>query len=129
VLTLKKLLSSCACIVVAFMAYAMIGAPTPSEAAGLRVSPTVVRAPRVVWIQVDLPETTARSVRIDILTPKVNGARQRWQYCEMEFVGLGTYRCGLHVGSKTPARSMTGEWLGKLSIDRDRVGSVKFQTR
>jgi hypothetical protein len=125
---LEKLLSLFACIVAAFIAYVMIGAPIPSEAAGLTASPAVVRTQRVVWVQVDLPETTARTVRIDILSPRVNGARQRWQYCQMEYVGLGTYRCGLHVGSKTPARSMTGAWLGKLSVDGNRAGSVKFRT-
>ena len=126
---MKRLLSLTASVVVALIAYAMIGAPTPSEAAGISARPTVVRTQRVVWVQVDLPDTNARSVRIDILTPRVNDARQRWQYCDMEYVGLGTYRCGLHVGNKTPARSMTGNWLGKLSVNGNATGSVKFQTQ
>jgi len=126
---LKKLLYLTASVVVALIAYAMIGAPTPSEAAGLTARPTVVRTQRVVWVQVELPVTRARSIRIDILTPRVNGARQRWQYCHMEYVGLGTYRCGLHVGYKTPARSMAGNWLGRLSVDRNPAGSVEFRTQ
>ena len=124
---MNKLLSVIATVVVAFIAYAMIGAPT-SQAAELP-GPTVVRTQKVIWVQVDLPETKVRTVRIQILTPKANGARDQWQYCEMEYVGLGTYRCGLHIGGDTPARSMTGNWLGKLSIDRDAAGSVKFRTR
>jgi len=127
-LTLNKLLSVTATIVVAFIAYAMIGAPT-TQAAGLSSRPTVVRTQKVVWVQVDLPETKARSVRIHILTPKVKGARELWQYCEMEYVGLGSYRCGVHIGSQTPARSMTGSWVGKLSINGTAAGSVNFRTK
>ena len=124
---MNKVLSVIATTVVAFIAYAMIGVPT-TQAADLPDGPRVVRTQKVVWVQVDLPETTARTVRIEFLTPRVNGARQRWQYCEMEYVGLGTYRCGLHIGGDTPARSMTGRWLGKLSIDGDAAGLKKFRT-
>ena len=90
--------------------------------------PSVVHSRQTAWVQVTLPETTARRVRIDINTPKVNGDRERWQFCEMEYVGLGTYRCGLDARRSTPVKSMTGKWLGALKVDGRTLGTVRFRT-
>lgn len=125
---MKKVLSAMACLVAAFIVYSMVGTPTVSEAAGLKARGAVVRDDKVRWVQMDLPRTKARKVRIELLTPKVNGKRQLWQFCNMDYVGLGTYRCGLDVGGSTPAKSMDGKWLGKLKVDGNRVGAVRFRT-
>jgi len=124
-----KVLSAMACLVVAFIVYSMVGTPTVSQAAGLKARGAVVRDDKVRWVQMDLPQTKARKIRIELLTPKVNGKRQLWQFCKMDYVGLGTYRCGLDVSGSTPARSMDGKWLGKLKVDGKRVGDVTFRTR
>ncbi len=126
---MTKVLSAMACLVVAFIVYSMVGPPTVSEAAGLKVESAAVRDDKVRWVQMDLPRTKARKVRIELLTPKVNGKRRLWQFCNMDYVGLGTYRCGLDVGGSTPAKSMDGKWLGKLKVDGKRVGHVTFRTR
>jgi hypothetical protein len=34
----------------------------------------------------------------------------------------------LDVGGSTPAKSMDGQWLGKLKVDGTSVGRVKFST-
>jgi len=124
----KKLLSLVASLVVAFLAYALIGAPAPSRAAAVTARPSVVHSRQTAWVQVNLPETTARRIRIDINTPRVNGYRERWQFCEMEYVGLGTYRCGVDVRRSTPVKSMTGKWLGTLKVDGRTPGTVRFRT-
>jgi len=125
----SKVLSAIACLVVAFIAYSMVGTPSVSRAADLDVKGSVVRDNDVKWVQMNLPQTKARNVRIEIHTPKVNGARQLWQSCNMEYVGLGTYRCGLDISGSTPARSMSGKWLGKLKVDGQRVAGVSFRSR
>ncbi|CAN5568979.1 hypothetical protein BH20ACT23_BH20ACT23_11520 [soil metagenome] len=125
---MKKVLYALACLVVALIVYSMVGTPAVSEAAGLRAMGVVVRDDEVRWVQMNLPQTKARKVRIELLTPKVNGKRQLWQFCNMDYVGLGTYRCGLDVGGSTPARSMDGKWLGKLKVDGKRVGKVTFRS-
>ena len=126
---MTKVLSAMACLVVAFIVYSMVGTPTVSEAAGrLKAKGAVLRENKVRWVQMDLPRTKARKVRIELLTPKVNGKRQLWQFCNMDYVGLGTYRCGLDVSASTPAKSMDGKWVGKLKVDGKRVGAVRFRT-
>ncbi|MGH2751860.1 MAG: hypothetical protein ACRDK3_13460 [Actinomycetota bacterium] len=125
---MKKVLSVLASLVVAFTAYALVAGPTRGEAASLDADPAVIRGRKVTWVQMDLPETKARKVRIEMLTPKVNGKRHLWQFCSMDYVGLGTYRCGLDVGGSTPAGSMRGKWLGKLKVDGRSAGKVKFRT-
>ena len=125
---MKKVLSAMAFLVVAFIVYSMVGTPVVSEAAGLEARGAVVRDDKVRWIQMDLPQIKARKVRIELLTPKVKGKRQLWQFCAVDYVGLGTYRCGLDVGGSTPAKSMEGKWLGKLKVDGKRVGAVRFRT-
>jgi hypothetical protein len=124
----KKVLYAMACLVAAFLVYSMVGTPTVSQAADLRAEGTVVKSDKVMWVQMDLPQTKAKMVRIKLHTPKVDGNRQLWQSCEMEYVGLGTYRCGLDVSGATPARSMDGKWLGNLKLDGNRVDSVTFRT-
>jgi hypothetical protein len=124
----RKVFCATASLVVAFMAYAMVATPALGRAADLDVTPAVVRTQKVAWIQVQLPETTARKVRIEVHTPKVNGERRLWQACDMEYVGLGTYRCGVDVSGKTPARSMDGKWLGKVKLDGRGAGSMNFRT-
>jgi hypothetical protein len=124
----KKVLYATVCLVTAFIVYSMVGTPTASKAADIRVAGTVVLADRVQWVQMELPRTKAKKVRIEIRTPEVNGKRQLWQSCDMAYVGLGTYRCGLDVSGSTPARSMDGQWLGKLKVDGNVVGRVKFRT-
>jgi hypothetical protein len=81
----------------------MVGTPTVSKA-DIRVADTVVADDQVQWVQMELPPTRAKKVRIEIRTPEVNGKRQLWQFCDMAYVGLGTYRCGLDVGGSTPAK-------------------------
>ncbi|MGH2776369.1 MAG: hypothetical protein ACRDJT_13180 [Actinomycetota bacterium] len=125
---MKKVLSAMACLVVAFIVYSMVGTPTVSQAAGLEVRGAVVRGDKVRWVQMNLPQTKAHKVRIQLHTPEVSGKRRLWQFCDMEYVGLGTYRCGLDVGGSTPAKSMNGRWLGKLKVDGKRVGAVRFRT-
>lgn len=125
---MKKVLYSTTCLVAAFLVYSMVATPGVSQAADLEVDGSVVRNSNVVWVQMDLPQINANNVRIEILTPQVDGERQLWQSCNMEYVGPGTYRCGLDVSSGSPARSMEGKWLGKLKVDGDRVGSVYFRT-
>lgn len=126
---MTKVLSAMACLVVAFIVYSMAGTPAVSQAAGLRARGDVVRDDKVRWVQMDLPQTKARRVRIELLTPKVNGERRLWQFCVMDYVGLGTYRCGLDVGGSTPVKSMDGKWLGRLKVDGKSVGRVSFRTR
>jgi hypothetical protein len=124
----KKVLYATACLVAAFLVYSMVGTPTVSMAADVRVAGSVVRDDDVKWVQMDLPKMKAKKVRIEILTPEVNGKRQLWQFCDMAYVGLGTYRCGLDIGGSTPARSMDGKWLGKLNVDGNSAGSVRFRS-
>jgi hypothetical protein len=124
----KKVLYATACLVAAFLVYSMVGTPTVSMAADVRVAGSVVRDDDVKWVQMDLPKMKAKKVRIEILTPEVNGKRQLWQFCDMAYVGLGTYRCGLDIGGSTPARSMDGKWLGKLKVDGNSAGSVRFRS-
>ena len=126
---MTKVLSAMACLVVAFIVYSMAGTPAVGQAAALKARGAVVRDDKVRWVQMDLPQTKARRVRIDLLTPKVNGKRRLWQFCAMDYVGLGTYRCGLDVSGSTPARSMDGRWLGKLKVDGKSVGNVSFRSR
>ncbi|MGH2699401.1 MAG: hypothetical protein ACRDJL_09415 [Actinomycetota bacterium] len=126
---MKKVLSAISSLVVAFMAYSVLGTPATSEAGSLRVRPALVRSQKVAWVQMNLPETKARKVRIEMHTPKVQGERRLWQFCDMPYVGLGTYRCGLDLRGSTPARSMSGKWLGKLKVDGRKVGTVRFRTR
>jgi hypothetical protein len=125
---LKKVLYVTACLVAAFLVYSMVGTPAVSNAADVKVAGTVVLDDKVKWVQMDLPRTRAKKVRIEILTPLVNGKRQLWQFCNMAYVGLGTYRCGLDVSPSTPARSMNGKWLGKLKLNGSTVGNVTFRT-
>jgi hypothetical protein len=99
-----------------------------SKAADLRVAGTVVLDDQVQWVQMELPRTKSKKVRIEIRTPEVNGKRQLWQFCDMAYAGVGTYRCGLDVSGSTPAKSMGGQWLGKLKVDGTTVGRVKFST-
>jgi hypothetical protein len=124
----KKVLYAMACFVAAFLVYSMVATPGVSQAGELQVEGSVVRNDNVIWVRMDLPQINANTVRIEIHTPEVNGNRQLWQYCNMEYVGLGTYRCGLDVSSGSPTRNMEGKWLGKLKVDGDRVGSVSFRT-
>jgi hypothetical protein len=124
----KKVLYATACLVAAFLVYSMVGTPTVSKAADVKVAGSVVLDDDVKWVQMDLPRTKAKKVRIEIRTPEVNGKRRLWQFCDMAYVGLGTYRCGLDVGGPTPAKPMDGRWLGKLKVDGDSVGRVKFST-
>jgi hypothetical protein len=124
-----KVLSAIACLVVAFILYSFAGNPAVSQAAELKARGVVVRDDKVRWVQMNLPATKARKVRIELLTPKVNGKRQLWQFCDMDYVGLGTYRCGLDVGGSTPAKSMDGKWLGRLKVDGRDVGTVAFRSR
>jgi len=124
----KKVLYATTCLVAAFLVYSMVGTPSVSQAGELSVAGSVVRDGNVIWVQMDLNRINARNVRIEIFTPKVNGERQLWQFCNMQYVGPGTYRCGLGVGSGSPARNMDGRWLGKLKVDGVRVGSVSFRT-
>jgi hypothetical protein len=124
----KKVLYAMSCFVAAFLVYSMVATPGVSQAGGLEVEGSVVRNGNVIWVQMDLPQVNANKVRIEILTPTVNGERQLWQFCQMEYVGRGLYRCGLDVSSGSPARNMEGKWLGKLKVDGDRVGSVSFRT-
>ena len=125
---MKKVLYATACLVAAFLVYSMVGTPTASKAADLRVAGTVVLDDQVQWVQMELPRTKAKKVRIEIRTPEVNGKRQLWQFCDMAYVGLGTYRCGLDVSGSTPAKSMDGQWLGKFKVGGSVVGRVKFST-
>jgi hypothetical protein len=124
----KKFLYATACLVAAFLVYSMVGTPTTSKAADIQVAGAVVLDDQVQWVQMDLPKTRAKKVRIEILTPQVNGKRQLWQFCNMAYVGLGTYRCGLDVSGSTPAKSMDGTWLGRLKVDGDSAGKVRFST-
>jgi len=124
----KKVLYATACLVAAFLVYSMVGTPAVSRAAEVKVAGAVVLDGKVQWVQMDLPRTRAKKVRIEILTPQVNGKRQLWQFCDMAYVGLGTYRCGLDVSGSTPARSMDGKWLGKLKVNGSTVGNVTFRT-
>jgi hypothetical protein len=124
----KKVLYATACLVAAFLVYSMVGTPAVSKAADVRVAGSVVLDDDVKWVQMDLPKMKAKKVRIEILTPVVNGKRQLWQFCDMAYVGLGTYRCGLDIGGSTPARSMDGKWLGKLKVDGNPAGSVRFSS-
>jgi hypothetical protein len=124
----KKFLCATACFVVAFLVYSMVGTPTVGKAADIRVAGAVVADDQVQWVQMELPRTRAKKVRIEIRTPEVNGKRRLWQFCDMAYVGLGTYRCGLDVSGSTPAKSMDGQWLGKLKLDGDVVGKVRFRT-
>ena len=125
---MKKVLYATTCLVAAFLVYSMVATPGVSQAADLQVDGSVVRNSNVIWVQMDLPQINANNVRIEILTPQVNGERQLWQFCNMGYVGPGTYRCGLDVSSGSPARNMEGKWLGKLKVNGDRVGSVYFRT-
>jgi hypothetical protein len=125
----SKVFCTMASLVVAFMAYAMVATPAVGRTADLDVRPEIVRGQKVAWIQMDLPETKARKVRIEMHTPRIKGERRLWQSCDMEYVGLGTYRCGLDVSGKTPARSMDGKWLGKLKVDGRSVAALKFRTQ
>jgi hypothetical protein len=124
----KKVLYATACLVAAFLVYSMVGTPTVSKAVDIRVAGAVVLDGQVQWVQMDLPKTRAKKVRIEILTPEVNGKRRLWQFCDMAYVGLGTYRCGLDVSGSTPAKSMDGTWLGRLKVDGDSAGKVRFRT-
>jgi hypothetical protein len=124
----KKVLYATACLVAAFLVYSMVGTPTVSKAVDIRVAGAVVLDGQVQWVQMDLPKTRAKKVRIEILTPEVNGKRRLWQFCDMAYVGLGTYRCGLDVSGSTPAKSMGGTWLGRLKVDGDSTGKVRFRT-
>ena len=125
---MKKVLYATACLVAAFLVYSMVGTPTVSQAADLSADGTVVKTAKVIWVQIDLPKTRAKNVRIELRTPKVNDKRQLWQFCDMEYVGLGTYRCGLDVSGATPAGSMVGQWLGTFKVDGDRIDSVTLRT-
>jgi hypothetical protein len=124
----KKVLYAMSCFVAAFLIYSMVATPGVSQAGALEVEGSVVRNGNVIWVRMDLPQINANNVRIEIHTPQVNGDRQLWQFCNMEYVGLGTYRCGLDVSPGSPTRNMEGKWLGKLKVDGDRVGSVSFRT-
>jgi hypothetical protein len=124
----KKVLYATACLVAAFLVYSIVGTPSESKAADVRVAGSVVRDDDVKWVQMDLPRMRAKKVRIEIFTPEVNGKRQLWQFCDMAYVGRGTYRCGLDIGGSTPARSMEGKWLGKLKVDGNSAGSVRFSS-
>jgi hypothetical protein len=124
----KKVLYATACLVAAFLVYSMVGTPTVSQAADLNAEGTVVKTDKVIWVQIDLPQTKAKKVRIELRTPKVNEKRQLWQYCDMEYVGLGTYRCGLDVTGATPARTMDGQWLGTFKVDGNRIDSVTLRS-
>ena len=125
---MKKVLYVTACLVAAFLVYSMVGTPAVSKAADVKVAGSVVLDDKVKWVQMDLPRTRAKKARIEILTPQVNGKRRLWQFCDMAYVGLGTYRCGLDVSGSTPARSMNGKWLGKLKVNGSTVGKVTFRT-
>ena len=125
---MKKVLYVTACLVAAFLVYSMVGTPAVSKAADVKVAGNVVLEDKVKWVQMDLPRTRAKKSRIEILTPRVNGKRRLWQFCDMAYVGLGTYRCGLDVSGSTPARSMNGKWLGKLKVNGSTVGKVTFRT-
>ena len=125
---MKKVLYTTACLVAAFLVYSMVGTPAVSQAADVKVAGSVVHDDKVKWVQMDLPSMKAKKVRIEILTPQVNGNRQLWQFCDMAYVGLGTYRCGLDVSGSTPARSMDGKWFGKLKVNGSSVGNVTFRT-
>jgi hypothetical protein len=61
-----------------------------------------------------------------VLPVSVDSCREEGH--QPDYVGLGTYRCGLDVSGSTPAKSMDGKWLGKLKVDGKKVGNVTFRT-
>ena len=125
---MKKVLSLTASLVIAFIAHSMVGGPVQSQAADLSTGLRVVRNAKVFWVQAELPALDARRVRIDLLTPSLDGERRRWQFCQMDYVGLGTYRCGLDVDSSTPVRTMDGTWLASFKVDGTTTSKVTFRT-
>ncbi|HEX2051929.1 MAG TPA: hypothetical protein VHJ34_15030 [Actinomycetota bacterium] len=82
---------------------------------------------RVAWVVVDLPALDARRVRMDVRTPvAVSGARRTWQWCEIDYVGPGRYRCGVDVRKRTGARSLVGAWEASAEVDALTIGVVPF---
>lgn len=95
------------------------------EPLGPRVEVRVGR--RVAWVVVDLPKLDADRVRMEVRTPPdAHGARRTWQWCAIDYVGSGRYRCGVDIRRRTGARKLAGLWEASGALDGVTVGVVPF---
>jgi hypothetical protein len=105
---------------------AVLAGPAPAGSAAvysLEVRPTR----SVVWLETSLPEMEARRVVIRVFAPTgAGGRRELWQYCAVDYVGPGTYRCGVDFARGTAARRVEGTWTARLVIDGDVVARATF---
>jgi hypothetical protein len=90
----------------------------------------VRRSSSVLWLETSLPRTTARTVKFRVFAPTgPGGRRELWQYCTVDYVGLGTYRCGVDFSRKSAARRIEGNWAARLHIDGKLVDRKIFEVR
>jgi hypothetical protein len=105
----------------------ILGGPAP---AGTNSSPSVEirRTASVLWLETFLPRMQARTVKFKVFAPTgQDGRRELWQYCSVDYVGLGTYRCGVDFSRGTEARRAEGDWAVRLIIDGDLVARKIFE--
>jgi hypothetical protein len=105
-----------------------VGAASAGTAANHSVE--VRRSSSVLWLETSLPRTTAHTVKFSVFAPTgPDGRRELWQYCSVDYVGFGTYRCGVDFSRKSAARRIEGNWGARLHIDGKLVDRKIFEVR
>jgi hypothetical protein len=115
---LSKLRALLAGLGAASVVLAVLAGPAPAATVGPDLTVEVRSTPKVLWTESSLPQMEARKVEIRVLAPTgPGGKREIWQWCRVDYVGLGTYSCGVDVGPRSPARELEGKWAARLLID------------
>jgi hypothetical protein len=101
--------------------------PWPAGA-NASVAVEIRRTASVLWVESSLPRLKAGTVKFKVFAPTgPDGRRELWQYCSVDYVGLGTYRCGVDFSRGTEARRADGDWAVRLIIDGDVVARKIFE--
>jgi hypothetical protein len=101
--------------------------PAPAET-NASLSVEIRRTASVLWVEASLPRMKARTVKFKVFAPTgPDGRRELWQYCSVDYVGLGMYRCGVDFSRGTEARRADGRWAVRLIIDGDLVVREIFE--
>jgi hypothetical protein len=104
----------------------LLAGPAPATTTGYLVE--IRRTPSVLWVETLLPRTKARTVKFRVFAPTgVDGRRELWQYRSVDYVGLGTYRCGVDFSRTSAARRTSGYWAARLHIDGELVARRIFE--
>ena len=99
---------------------AVLAGPAPANTDGSNLTVEIRPTRKVLWTESSLPQMEARKVEIRVLAPTgPGGKREIWQWCRVDYVGLGTYQCGVDMGPRSPARDLEGRWAARLLIDGD----------